>query len=84
MTDQSVQIKKQLGDLTKTGAETVCLVIVILLLTIGWRESLIAALAIPLSFLISFIGLYATGNTLNFISLFALILAVGILVDSGI
>jgi len=83
-TDQGVQVGKQLGDLSKTGVETVILVIIALLLTIGWRESLVAALAIPLSFLIAFIGLYMTGNTLNFISLFALILAVGILVDSGI
>ena len=37
-----------------------------------------------LSFVIAFIGLYASGNTINFISLFSLILAVGILVDSGI
>lgn len=83
-TDQSVQITKQLGSLSETGLETVALVIIALLLTIGWRESIVAALAIPLSFLIAFIGLYATGNSLNFISLFALILAVGILVDSGI
>lgn len=83
-TDQSVQVSQQLGSLATTGVETVILVIVALLLTIGWRESLVAALAIPLSFLIAFIGLYFTGNTLNFISLFALILAVGILVDSGI
>ncbi|HUO49986.1 MAG TPA: efflux RND transporter permease subunit [Candidatus Paceibacterota bacterium] len=83
-TDQGKEVGKQLGDLTKTGIETVMLVILALLLTIGWRESLVAALSIPLSFLIAFIGLYATGNTLNFISLFALILAVGILVDSGI
>jgi multidrug efflux pump subunit AcrB len=83
-TDQSVQITKQLGSLSETGLETVGLVILALLLTIGWRESIVAALAIPLSFLIAFIGLYLTGNTLNFISLFALILAVGILVDSGI
>jgi multidrug efflux pump subunit AcrB len=83
-TDQSVQITKQLGSLSETGLETVALVIIALLLTIGWRESIVAALAIPLSFLIAFIGLYGTGNTLNFISLFALILAVGILVDSGI
>ncbi len=83
-TDQGAQVGKQLGDLSKTGLETVALVIIALLLTIGWRESLVAALAIPLSFLIAFIGLYLTGNTLNFISLFALILAVGILVDSGI
>jgi multidrug efflux pump subunit AcrB len=83
-TDQGVQISKQLGDLAETGLITVVLVILVLLLTIGWRESLVAGLAIPLSFLIAFIGLYFTGNTLNFISLFALILAVGILVDSGI
>lgn len=83
-TDQGTQVGTQLGALSKTGAETVVLVIIALLLTIGWRESLVAALSIPLSFLIAFIGLYLTGNTLNFISLFALILAVGILVDSGI
>ena len=83
-TDMGYQVGKQLGDLTKTGFETVALVVLILLLTIGWRESIVAALSIPLSFLIAFIGLDVTGNTLNFISFFALILGVGILVDSGI
>ncbi len=83
-TDQGIQVSEQLGSLTETGVITVILVILVLLVTIGWRESLVAALAIPLSFLIAFIGLHFTGNTLNFISLFALILAVGILVDSGI
>ncbi len=83
-TDMGVQVNKQLGELAKTGVETVVLVLLVLLLTIGWREAFVAALSIPLSFLIAFIGLYFTGNSLNFISLFALILAVGILVDSGI
>jgi multidrug efflux pump subunit AcrB len=83
-TDEGKQVSKQLGDLTKTGIETVILVMAVLLLTIGWRESLVAALSIPLSFLIAFLALLLTGNTLNFISLFAMILAVGILVDSGI
>ncbi len=83
-TDAGAQVSKQLGDLADTGVITVLLVIAVLLVTIGWRESLVAALSIPISFLISFLALYLTGNTLNFISLFALILAVGILVDSGI
>jgi multidrug efflux pump len=83
-TDQGVQVSEQLGELVKTGLETIVLIIAILFLTIGWRESVVAALSIPLSFLIAFVGLYASGNTLNLISLFALILAVGILVDSGI
>jgi len=83
-TDAGTQVGKQLGDLSETGLVTVALVMVVLFLTIGWRESVVAALSIPLSFLIAFLALYLTGNTLNFISLFALILAVGILVDSGI
>ena len=82
--DQGEQVRKDLTDLIEAGGETVILVVLCLLLTIGWRESVVAALSIPLSFVIAFIGLYASGNTINFISLFALILAVGILVDSGI
>ncbi len=82
--DQGKNVKKDLTNLTRSGVETVLLVILCLLLTIGWRESLVAALSIPLSFVIAFIGLYLSGNTINFVSLFALILAVGILVDSGI
>ncbi len=82
--DQGDKVHKDLSDLVEAGGETVLLVILCLLLTIGWRESVVAALSIPLSFTIAFIGLYASGNTINFISLFALILAVGILVDSGI
>ncbi|QQR65055.1 efflux RND transporter permease subunit [Candidatus Kaiserbacteria bacterium] len=82
--DQGETVRTDLSELVTTGFETVALVIICLLLTIGWRESLVAALSIPLSFVIAFIGLYASGNTINFISLFSLILAVGILVDSGI
>jgi HAE1 family hydrophobic/amphiphilic exporter-1 len=82
--DQGDQVRKDLYELVKAGAETVVLVMLCLLLTIGWRESLVAGLSIPLSFVIAFIGLYVSGNTINFVSLFALILAVGILVDSGI
>lgn len=82
--DAADDVKHDLTELTRVGLETVVLVTIVLLLTIGWRESLIAAAAIPLSFLIAFIGLAAAGNTLNFISLFSLILAIGILVDSGI
>ena len=83
-TDQGVQVSTQLGALVETGCITIILIIAILFLTIGWRESIVAALSIPLSFTIAFAGLYFMGYTLNLISLFALILAVGILVDSGI
>lgn len=77
-------VKDDLRTLSLTGLQTIALVMVILFIAIGWREAIIAGLAIPLSFLIGFIGLHLTGNTINFISLFSLILAVGILVDSAI
>jgi multidrug efflux pump len=77
-------VRKDLVQLSLSGLQTVILVLIVLVLAIGWREAIIAALAIPLSFLIAFIGLNASGNTINFVSLFSLILAVGILVDSAI
>jgi HAE1 family hydrophobic/amphiphilic exporter-1 len=77
-------VKDDLRTLSLTGLQTIALVMLILFVAIGWREALIAGLAIPLSFLIGFIGLQITGNTINFISLFSLILSVGILVDSAI
>lgn len=82
--DRGELVKKDLTELTRTGLETVLFVMISLFLTIGWRESVVAGLSIPLSFLIAFIGLWASGNTINFVSLFSLILAIGILVDSGI
>lgn len=82
--DRGALVQKDLTELTRTGFETVVLVLLVLFLTIGWRESVVAALSIPLSFVVAFIGLYASGNTLNVVSLFSLILAIGILVDSGI
>jgi multidrug efflux pump subunit AcrB len=82
--DTGELVKKDLTNLTETGLETVALVMLMLFLTIGWRESLVAGLSIPLSFVIAFTGLYLSGNTINFMSLFSLILAIGILVDSGI
>lgn len=82
--DSGELVKKDLTDLTKTGLETVALVMLMLFITIGWREALVAGLSIPLSFVVAFTGLYLSGNTINFMSLFSLILAIGILVDSGI
>ncbi len=82
--DAGDDIRKNLRELTQTGLETVALVMLALLATIGWREALVAGVSIPLSFLIAFIGLLYSGNTLNIVSLFSLILAIGILIDAGI
>ncbi len=82
--DNGELLQDDLTTLTRSGLQTVLLVTIVLLLAVGWREALIAAISIPLSFLTAFIGLESSGNTLNFVSLFALILSIGIIVDSTI
>ena len=82
--DAGQDIQDDLIQLSSSGLQTVVLVVILLVIAIGWREGLLAGSAIPLSFLFGFIGLYFSGNTINFLSLFSLILGIGILVDSAI
>jgi len=82
--DSGEQIINDLTQLTRTGLQTVGLVLLVLFLALGFREALIASLSIPLSFLTALTIMNATGNTINFISLFSLILSIGILVDTAI
>lgn len=84
MFDSGEQLNDDLTILTRSGLQTVALVTLVLMFAVGWREALIAAVSIPLSFLTAFIGLNYSGNTLNFVSLFALILSIGVIVDSTI
>jgi multidrug efflux pump subunit AcrB len=65
-------------------AVSIIVVIILLFLTLGWREAAIVALAIPLTLFITLgIGMVA-GQTINRITLFALILSLGLLVDDAI
>lgn len=82
--DSGEYIERDLVQLSSSGFQTIILVVLLLIVAIGWREGLLAGSAIPLSFLFGFIGLYFSGNSINFLSLFSLILGIGILVDSAI
>jgi multidrug efflux pump subunit AcrB len=57
---------------------------VLILLTLGWRESLIVGIAIPCTLALTLLVFYLHGYTLNRITLFALIFSIGILVDDAI
>jgi multidrug efflux pump subunit AcrB len=56
----------------------------LILLTLGWRESAIVAIAIPATLALTLLVFYLYGYTLNRITLFALIFSIGILVDDAI
>jgi len=83
--DQTVAVAKALGALAAEGALCAALVSLMLLLFLGeWRMAAIAILSIPLSLLGAIGGLYATGNTLNLMTLAGLALAIGPLVYDAI
>jgi multidrug efflux pump subunit AcrB len=68
----------------REGVIAAALTAVMILLFLGsWRSTLIIALSIPLSVLVSIIGLSALGQTINIMTLGGLALAVGILVDDA-
>jgi multidrug efflux pump subunit AcrB len=56
----------------------------LILFTLGWRESIIVAIAIPSTLALTLLVFYLHGFTLNRITLFALIFSIGILVDDAI
>ncbi len=78
------EIKKSFDQLFHDFALTILLVFTVLFTFFGLRQSVIAALAIPLTFLGTFLVMNASGISINFIALFSLLLALGILVDNAI
>ena len=69
----------------KTFIEAIVLVVLIIYLFLGnWRATIIPCIAIPVSIIGTFIGLYLFGFTINLLTLFGLILAIGIVVDDAI
>ena len=82
--DQSRHIRMMLSDLENNILTGFILVAGVLLLFMGWRTSIIVALAIPMSMLISFLVIDAIGYTLNMMILVGLIMVLGMLVDNAI
>lgn len=82
--DQSEQTRMQIDNLENSIIFGVILVILVLLFFLGLRNSLFVGLAIPMSMFISFVVLGGMGTTMNMVVLFALILALGMLVDNAI
>lgn len=82
--DTSEQTKTQVADLENSIIFGMLLVVLVLMFFLGLRNALFVGIAIPMSMLMSFVILNAMGITLNTIVLFALVLALGMLVDNGI
>jgi len=82
--DQSDDIHSMVADLENNIVTGLLLVLVVIFSALGFRNAVLVALAIPFSMLITFFILQSLGITLNFVVLFSLILALGMLVDNAI
>ena len=83
--DTSDNIKNTIASLVETVMYALLFVMIVVFAFLGrWRATMIIVITIPISLIASFIYLYATGNTLNIISLSALSISIGMVVDDAI
>ncbi len=82
--DQSIEIRDSIRLLVTNGMQAVLLVFAVLFLFLGVKESIVAGLSIPLTFLTTMIVLQLLGYSINSLSLMALVIALGLLVDDFI
>ena len=84
VTDQSVNIAESVDQFMHTFLEALAIVMIVSLISLGWRVGIVVAAAVPLTLAVVLVVMWATGRALDRITLGALILALGLLVDDAI
>ena len=83
--DTTVFVKVSIEEVMHTFAEALVLVVLVVFIFLqNWRATLIPVLAIPVSLVGTFAGMYLLGFSINLLTLFGLVLAIGIVVDDAI
>jgi multidrug efflux pump len=82
--DQPHIVNESVSEFVETFAEALIIVLVVSFLSLGWRTGIVVALSVPLVLAIVLLVMYATGLDLHRITLGALIIALGLLVDDAI
>ncbi len=84
LSDQPAAVAGRVSQFLKCFGEAVLIVILVALLLMEWRSALVVALAIPLTVAMTFVGMHLLGIPLHQISIAALIIALGMLVDDPV
>ena len=83
--DQTLSVTEGLNDIVKTLFEALVLVVIVVFIFLqGWRATLIPLCAVPVSLLGTFVVFPLFGFSINTLSLFGLVLAIGLVVDDAI
>ncbi len=84
LSDTTRFIKVRIRTVVQNGAQALVLVTILLMLFLNWRLAMVVAIGIPISFAGTFLVLYLGGYTINLLSLFGMIMALGMVVDDAI
>ncbi len=83
--DTTQFVKVSIGEVIKTFVEAILLVVIVIYFFLqNFRATIIPVIAVPVSIIGSFAGMYLLGFSINLLTLFGLILAIGIVVDDAI
>ena len=83
--DSSVNTVNSINNLAETVLYALIFVVLVVLFFLGnWRSTFITALSIPISLIVGFIYMYLSGGTINIITLSAISIAIGLVVDDSI
>ncbi len=82
--DLSVYVKNRLDTVKSSGLVGLLLLLISLYIFLNFRVALVTAMGIPVSFLIAIVLLYFLDYTINMVSLFAFLIALGMIVDDAI
>src|SRR6476620_7719918 len=81
--DQPQVVEEAVGEFIKTLIEAIAIVLGVSFLSLGWRPGIVVAIAIPMVLAVTFVAMTLGGVSLRRISLGALIIALGLLVDDA-
>ncbi|WP_300972011.1 efflux RND transporter permease subunit, partial [Helicobacter rodentium] len=83
--DTTEFVKVSIGEVVQTFIEAILLVVIVIYFFLqNFRATIIPVIAVPVSIIGSFAGMYLLGFSINLLTLFGLILAIGIVVDDAI
>ncbi len=84
VSDSTKYIDVRIQTVLQNGIQALVIVTVLLVMLLNWRLAVLIAIGLPISFAGTFLVLYWIGETLNLLSLFAMIMAIGMVVDDAL
>ncbi|OEZ27412.1 efflux RND transporter permease subunit [Variovorax boronicumulans] len=84
VTFQADVVEREMGSMNQVMGETIAVVMAVVVLFLGWRAGIIVGSIVPLTILATLLAMSMLGIELHIVSMAAIIIALGLLVDNGI